>query len=36
MGGAVFRVELPAVLAALPAREPHLAGATPSTVLPKS
>jgi signal transduction histidine kinase len=27
-GGAVFRVELPAVLAALPTRETHLAGAT--------
>jgi len=28
-GGAVFRVELPAVLAAFPAKEPQLAGATP-------
>ena len=27
-GGAVFRVELPAVLAALPAKEPQLAGAS--------
>ncbi len=36
MGGAVFRVELPAVLAALPAREPHLAGATPLPLPPKS
>jgi signal transduction histidine kinase len=36
MGGAVFRVELPAVLAALPAREPHLAGATPLALPPKS
>src|SRR5580704_6173615 len=35
-GGAVFRVELPAVLAALPAREPHLAGATPLPLPPKS
>jgi signal transduction histidine kinase len=34
-GGAVFRVELPAVLAALPTREPHLAGATPLPVPPK-
>jgi len=34
-GGAVFRVELPAVLAALPAREPHLAGATPLPIPPK-
>ncbi len=34
-GGAVFRVELPAVLAALPAREPHMAGATPLPVPPK-
>jgi signal transduction histidine kinase len=34
-GGAVFRVELPAVLAALPAREPQLAGATPLPVPPK-
>jgi signal transduction histidine kinase len=34
-GGAVFRVELPAVLAALPAREPHLAGATPLPLPPK-
>jgi signal transduction histidine kinase len=33
-GGAVFRVELPAVLAALPAREPHLAGATPLPLPP--
>jgi signal transduction histidine kinase len=36
MGGAVFRVELPAVLAALPAREAHLAGATPFPLPPKS
>jgi signal transduction histidine kinase len=36
MGGAVFRVELPAVLAALPAREAHLAGATPLPLPPKS
>jgi signal transduction histidine kinase len=35
-GGAVFRVELPAVLAALPAREPNLAGATPLPLAPKS
>jgi two-component system NtrC family sensor kinase len=28
-GGAVFRVELPAVLAALPARETQLVGASP-------
>jgi signal transduction histidine kinase len=35
-GGAVFRVELPAVLAALPAREPNLAGATPLSLAPKS
>ena len=35
-GGAVFRVELPAVLAALPAREPILAGATPLPHAPKS
>jgi signal transduction histidine kinase len=34
-GGAVFRVELPAVLAALPVREPHLAGATPLPLPPK-
>jgi signal transduction histidine kinase len=34
-GGAVFRVELPAVLAALPAREPHLAGATSLPLPPK-
>jgi signal transduction histidine kinase len=34
-GGAVFRVELPAVLAALPAREPHMAGATPLPAPPK-
>jgi signal transduction histidine kinase len=34
-GGAVFRVELPAVLAALPAREPQLAGATPLPIPPK-
>jgi two-component system, NtrC family, sensor kinase len=33
-GGAVFRVELPAVLAALPTREPHLAGATPLPLPP--
>jgi signal transduction histidine kinase len=36
MGGAVFRVELPAVLAALPSREPQLAGATPFPLPPKS
>jgi signal transduction histidine kinase len=36
MGGAVFRVELPAVLAALPARDPHLSGAAPLPVTPKS
>jgi signal transduction histidine kinase len=35
-GGAVFRVELPAVLAALPSREAHLAGATALPVPPKS
>jgi signal transduction histidine kinase len=35
-GGAVFRVELPAVLAALPAREPHVSGATPLPPPPKS
>jgi signal transduction histidine kinase len=29
-GGAVFRVELPAVLAAFPAKEPHLAGVSPA------
>ena len=34
-GGAVFRVELPAVLAALPARDPHMAGATPLPLPPK-
>src|SRR6201996_3245745 len=34
-GGAVFRVELPAVLAGLPTREPHLAGATPLPLPPK-
>jgi signal transduction histidine kinase len=34
-GGAVFRVELPAVLAALPSREAHLAGATPFPLPPK-
>jgi signal transduction histidine kinase len=34
-GGAVFRVELPAVLAALPTRDPHLAGATPLPLPPK-
>jgi signal transduction histidine kinase len=34
-GGAVFRVELPAVLAALPTREPQLAGATPLPLPPK-
>jgi signal transduction histidine kinase len=28
-GGAVFRVELPAVLAALPAKDAHLSGSTP-------
>jgi signal transduction histidine kinase len=36
MGGAVFRVELPAVLAALPTREPQLAIATLSQLPPKS
>ncbi len=36
MGGAVFRVELPAVLAALPSREPLLAVATPLPLPPKS
>ena len=30
-GGAVFRVELPAVLAAFPAKEPQLAGVAPAT-----
>jgi signal transduction histidine kinase len=35
MGGAVFRVELPAVLAALPSREPLLAGATSLPLPPK-
>jgi two-component system NtrC family sensor kinase len=30
-GGAVFRVELPAVLAAFPAKEPHRAGVAPAT-----
>jgi signal transduction histidine kinase len=35
-GGAVFRVELPAVLAALPTRDIHLAGATPLPLPPKS
>jgi signal transduction histidine kinase len=34
-GGAVFRVELPAVLAALPTRDPHVAGATPLPLPPK-
>src|SRR5438477_1627008 len=34
-GGAVFRVELPAVLAALPSREAHLAVATPFPLPPK-
>ena len=34
-GGAVFRVELPAALAALPARDPHVAGATPLPLPPK-
>jgi len=34
-GGATFRVELPAVLAALPTRDPHLAGATPLPLTPK-
>jgi signal transduction histidine kinase len=34
-GGAVFRVELPAVLAALPAREPQLVSTTPSPAPPK-
>jgi len=36
LSGAVFRVELPAVLAALPVREPHLVGATPLPLPPKS
>jgi two-component system NtrC family sensor kinase len=36
LGGAVFRVELPAVLATLPVREPHLVGATPLPLPPKS
>ena len=35
MGGADFRVELPAVLAALPSREPLLAGATSLPLPPK-
>jgi signal transduction histidine kinase len=35
MGGAVFRVELPAVLAALPTRESSVAAATPLPVQPK-
>ena len=35
MGGAVFRVELPAVLAALPSREPLLAGAISLPLPPK-
>jgi signal transduction histidine kinase len=35
VGGAVFRVELPAVLAALPSREPLLAGATSLPLPPK-
>jgi signal transduction histidine kinase len=35
-GGAVFRVELPAVLAPLPARDPHLSAATPLPLPPKS
>jgi signal transduction histidine kinase len=30
-GGAVFRVELPAVLAVFPTKEPQLAGAVPAT-----
>jgi signal transduction histidine kinase len=34
-GGATFRVELPAVLAALPTRDPHLAGVTPLPLPPK-
>jgi signal transduction histidine kinase len=34
-GGAVFRVELPAVLAALPTRDSQLAGATPLPLPPK-
>jgi len=34
-GGAVFRVELPAVLAALPARDAHAAGMTPLPLPPK-
>jgi signal transduction histidine kinase len=33
--GAVFRVELPAVLAALPTRDVHVAGATPLPLPPK-
>jgi signal transduction histidine kinase len=35
-GGAVFRVELPAVLAALPTRDVHVAGATPPPHAAKS
>jgi signal transduction histidine kinase len=35
-GGAVFRVELPAVLAALPSRDVHVAGATPPPHAAKS
>jgi signal transduction histidine kinase len=35
-GGAVFRVELPAILAGLPTRDTHLAGATPLPLPPKS
>jgi two-component system, NtrC family, sensor kinase len=35
-GGAVFRVELPAVLAALPPRDSNLVGATPLPLPPKS
>jgi signal transduction histidine kinase len=35
-GGAVFRVELPAVLAALPNRDMHIAGATPPPHAAKS
>jgi signal transduction histidine kinase len=34
-GGATFRVELPAVLAGLPTRESHLAGATPLPLPPR-
>ena len=34
-GGAVFRVELPAVLAALPTREPQMVAAVPAPLPPK-